>query len=435
MKKSKKFILFFSWIIFWSAFSFVWFYIFFENYIDNRSNEILLDTSNILNNIKDTLWNINIWWLSKVNENSDKFSKIWDILNSQYYYEDFLDKEIMIEAALKAFVEAVWDPYNVYLTTSENQLFLEWLEWNKDFEWIWAVVSKRQDWVFIDEIIRWAPAFNAWLKPHDLIIEINWSWTASISLTEAVGMIRWEKWTSVQLRVIRYNNWERDLFDVEVVRDSINVPSVRGYLREVSWANIWYIQISIFWNDTERALRDVIQWILEDSSNSLDWVILDLRWNGWWFLPMAVSIASYFLPEWSVVVNTNYKVYSSEEFKSRSVNSNLSLYDIPVVVLIDWLSASASEIIAAALRDWIWAPLVWKKSFWKWSIQTLYDFSDNSSLKYTIWAWYTPMNESVDNIWIEPDYEIEYSLEMYQDNNIDTQLEKAEEVILNLINN
>lgn len=430
MEKTKKIILFFMWIIFWWGITFLWYSYYLDNHLSSYTDTtVRVDSTSLVQDIKDKFSSIG--WTSQEtleNENDrfDKIYQVWSILESEYYRSDELDFEDMFDSALRSFVEETWDPYNNYLSSEENQSFQEWLEWNQDFEWIWAVVTKRDNWVMIEELMPESPASSAWLLPMDIILEVDWESTSDLSLSEAVEKIRWEEWTKVELKISREEDWERETFTVEVERAEVNVPSVRWEKKDLNWNTAWYIQISIFWEDTQEALSNVIQDLQEET---LDWIILDLRWNWWGFLPMAVEIASYFLPEWDTIVTTDYTIQPWDEYNSSWYHQ---LQDKPVVILVDQISASASEIIAAALRENLDSQIVWEKTFWKWSIQTLHDFQDWSSLKYTMWKRFTPSWETVEWEWLEPDHKVEFDTDKYETENVDNQLEKAKEVLKEL---
>jgi carboxyl-terminal processing protease len=212
----------------------------------------------------------------------------------------------------------------------------------------------------------------------------------------------------------------------EVLRDKVLVPSVTSEI--FTWKNkIWYINISIIWEETEKLLKQNIN---DFKNQNIKWIILDLRWNWWWLLPIAVEISSHFVPKDKVIVTAKYKIFNDEIYSSKWYSD---LQNIPIVILVDWMTASAWEIIALALQEQIWAKLVWTQTFGKWSIQTMEEFTDTTSLKYTIWKRYSPSNKNIDKIWITPDYIIEFDKDKYIKDKIDNQLEKTKEVINQLI--
>ncbi len=426
MKKTRLLLFFLLWSLFWVVVSMLWLEMFFKymySWYGDDNQVVRLNTDNILTSLKNSLKTVD---MGISNDRYSKFDTIWNVLNKQYYDNNKLDFDKMLDNALKWYVDAIWDPYTVYFTTTENKWFQEDLKWEKDFEWVWAVVAKKEWWVMVEEVLKWLPAYKAWVKPLDLIIEINWEKTKDLTLVEAVWKIRGPKWTEVVLTIIR--KWVDEIMKITVIRDKVIIPSVMAKIHELTWwNNIWYINISIIWEDTEQAFKSSID---SFKDKNVKWIILDLRWNWWWYLPVAVTLSSYFIPKWQIVVTSKYRLYPDEVYKSEWY---WDLEWLPVIVLVDWLTASASEIITAALKDNIWATIIWTQTFGKWSIQTIADMKWWSSLKYTVGKWYTPKWVNVDQKWIDPDEVVELDEKLYKDSEIDSQLEKSKSKILEMI--
>lgn len=354
-----------------------------------------------------------------------RFDEVLETLNFLYYEQEKINTWKMIESALKAYVDALEDPYTSYLDAETNSWFQEDLKWEANFEWIGAVISKKDYYVLIEEIIKESPAFNSELLPLDRIVIIDETPTKDLSINEAVKLIRWPKWSTVSLWIERiHKDQTKEVLEKKVVRDSISIPSVSSKILE-SKEKIWYLEISLIGNETENLLKKELIKLQKEEIKKL---IIDLRWNGWWFLPIAVDIASHFVPRNKLIVSSKYKQLGEESFYSK-------WYEwpkVPIVVLIDKLTASAWEIIALALQEQIGAKIIWTQSFGKWSIQTMQDFQDWASLKYTIGNRYSPSGKNVDKIWVLPDITIEFDPELYKDEKIDNQLEKAKEIILTM---
>ena len=375
------------------------------------------------------------------NENMNKYlSTLWEkyyrmeeisyILENEYYDESFLswkDSE-MIENATKAFVDWLWDPYTSYLDEEQFSWLQSELVWEDSIEWIGAVVWKKDYYVQVEEIVKGSPAYKAGLQPLDRIIMI-WTWeTQDLTVTEAVKRIRWPKGSTVDLFVERVDKkWKKEYFHVEIERDVIDIPSVKSKILEKDWVKIGYIEVFSFWDQTNKLFTHAISEILLEK---VKWVIIDVRWNGWGLLTSAVQLAWHFIPQWELIVKSKYKKFKDTDYLSEWF---WELENMPTVILIDGLSASSSEILTLALKEKQWATIVWKQSFWKWSIQTLFDFDDGTSLKFTVWKWFSPNGVSVDDEWIKPDVEESVDLTGYIENWIDSQLEKAKEVLLEKI--
>jgi carboxyl-terminal processing protease len=357
-----------------------------------------------------------------------KFSELFSLVDELYYRSDDLplDKDAMYESAFKGFINGLGDVYTTYMTATENTKFTVDMEGSKEFFGIWAAIQKTSDGIKIDEVYKWSPAFVSWLEPLDVIVEIDGQSTLSMNVNEAVDLIRWPKWTTVTLAVRKH--FSNELVELTVTRDTITIPSVRASLLPLwtgSEKRALYIELSIFGDDTvdvlHRALDDVLVW-----GATYDALIVDVRGNWGWYLPKAIEIASYFLPKGVLVTTARYNAFQDETFLSMGKDRLVSR---PTVVLLDRMSASASEIVAAALRDHIWAVLVGTQTFGKWSIQSLHDLPDGSSLKITIGNRYTPSDISVTGIGLTPDIIIPFDKEAFG-MGVDSQLHAALDYLL-----
>ncbi len=353
-----------------------------------------------------------------------KENYLYRLLDQRYYDQAKVDRTQMQENALKWFVEAIGDPHTEYLTKQENEVFDESMEGTQHFEWIGAVVSKKKDGIMIAEILKWSPAFVAWLQPLDIIIQIEDESTQNVSLTDAVKKIRWPKGSVVKLWIFRQRTeWdEPEVLEVEVTRWTIDVPSVKIELLPYNSGSVAHIEVAIFGEDTIAKLQEALL--------QLDWtynaVILDLRGNGWWYLPTAVQLASFFLPKNEVVTTAKYTILPDEVLRSQGYETFTGKQ---VVVLVDGMSASASEIVAWSLQQRGRAVVVWTQSFGKGSIQTIEKLNDGSMLKYTIGRRYLPNDTTIDEVGLTPDVEVAYDRDLFLTGWVDTQMQKAIEVL------
>lgn len=356
----------------------------------------------------------------------DKFDSIYEILSENYYLETWsIDPSDMLEWALHGFVWWLDDPHSVYFDAEENQSFNEDLKWNYDFEGIWAVINKRDNNIEIAEVINDSPAYFAGLRPFDIILEIDSKKTDGMSTYDVVSLVRWTGWTQVNLTIYQYK--EKTIKQFSITREKISIPSVTYKLYEYDSKKIWYISISTIWENSAEKFKEAVA---QSKTDQVWGIIIDLRWNWWWILPIAVDIASHFIEKWKMITFTKYASIPNEEYPSIWYDD----ISVPTVILIDELTASASEIIAQALHYHKWVQLIWAKTFGKWSIQTLFDLHDGSSIKFTIWKRYWPDWSNVDWIGIDPDVEVEFDLKWREENNTDNQLEKAKEIVSKMIN-
>ena len=258
---------------------------------------------------------------------------------------------------------------------------------------------------------------------------INSGSTKDLDVNEAVSKIRWPKWTSVTLTIERLSkDGSKNILEKNIVREKLIIPSVKWEI--ITWSKgqlFWYINISIIGEETENLLKQTLQTF---QGQDIKGIILDLRGNGGWLLPVAVEVASHFIPKDSLVVSTKYTTFEDEELLSKWY---IGFQWLPIVVLVDGLTASAWEIIALALREQIGAQLIGTQTFGKWSIQTLDEFEDWSSLKYTVGKRYTPNGTSIDTTWALPDILVDFDQNAYLTRAIDNQLQKAKDVLETMI--
>ena len=368
-------------------------------------------------------------------ENIDKlkkFNTIKQVLDTQYFDPSLISGSKMWDAALQAYVAALGDPFTVYLTAKDNETLHKALKWSSDFQWIWAVVTKVPEWVMIEQVIKWGPAFKAGLKPLDIILQANGVDLSKLPLWEAVDKIKGPAGTTVELTIKR--DWK--VFKIKVKRAKIVLKSVNSKIITYKWKKFWYIDISSVWEETYDEFKKQLDDLLKQK---ISWLIVDLRWNGGGYLDIGYKIWATWAKKWQIVVQTKYRNPLYNQIY-RALKTG-KLHWFPTVVLIDGYTASAWEIITAAIKENNpkTVKLVWTKTFGKWTIQTLKEFQDGSSLKYTIWKWYTPNWENVCKKgvlpwkWIKPDIEVKFDAEKYKKTLIDNQLEKAKEVLYDMI--
>lgn len=372
--------------------------------------------------------NIEINWINQENKkiNLEKINKVINLIEKKWYESEKLNDSKKLEDNLISWVvRTLWDPFSSYMPAQQSEDFAEDMAWN--FEWIWAELQMKDEMVVITSPLKWSPAIRAWLLPKDVILKVDWKDIVWQDLSKVVSQIRWPKWEEVVLNVFRKS--EKDKFwktlDIKIIRDTIHINSVKYELKKSSiWEPVWYISINQFWDKT---IEEFYEWLSEAEKDNVKYLVLDLRFNWWWYLDWAVWIASPFLEKWEIITTIKSKSWNRE---LRSVPFWKWFPNLPMAILINWWSASASEIVSWALRDHKKAILVWEKSFWKWSVQELVPFSDWSNLRITTAKWFTPNDQNIHQVWINPDVEIKRTYEDMVAKK-DPQLDKAIEILEN----
>ncbi len=344
------------------------------------------------------------------------FSSVQDVYDKlREKYDGKLDVQKLIDGAKRGMVEATGDPYTVYFTDDEAKQFFGDLEGK--FSGIGAELDKRDNQLIIVATIDESPARKAGLLASDAIVKVNDEDASSWSVEKAVSKIRGDKGTTVKLGIVRDNK----LQEISIVRDEIVTPSVT---HSINGDNIGYLRISRFAEgDTSRLAAAAAE---EFKSKGVKGVVLDMRGNGGGYLTAAQEVSSLWLKD-KVIVQERRDGVTQETLKS---GSNPILEGIPTTVLVDAGSASASEIVAGALRDNGAAKLVGVKTFGKGSVQDIVSLGSGGELKVTIAKWYTPNGKNINKEGIEPDVKVEISDDDLK-NGRDPQKDQAYSIVKN----
>lgn len=375
---------------------------------------------NLVNTVLDNYkYSIDINWSNNTVEQKKMiFSDVYKTLKSAHYDQENIDEVEMMNSAIKGLADWLKDKYTVYFPPTENKNFNESLTW--EYEWIWAYVDMETPGeIIIISPIVWSPAEKAWLKWWDIVTHVDGKKIEEDnSLQEAVSWIKWPAWTNVTLTIKR---WE-DIFDVTVTRWNIVIKDVEY---EIINSSTFYIQLKFFWPNTYADFKLALEELVKNKN--ITKVIIDLRNNPGWYLDQVTNMLSFFVPEWEPTAIVKYKVWT-HTYKSNW-NDLIDFSKYKLVILQNSWSASASEIMIWTINDYYpEATLVWENTFWKGSVQTMREYNDGSSLKYTIAKWFTWWSESwIDLVWIAPDIEIKLD-EYVTDRNNDPQFKKALEI-------
>lgn len=347
----------------------------------------------------------------------DKIKKIDNKLDGNYIEK--IDRKKMYESAVKGYVDALGDPYTNYMTTEEYAAFQQDLK--ATYEGIGAPleIDKDTNALTIVSPYKNSPADKAGLKTGDVILKVDGETIQNIPIEEVARKIRGNKGTTVVLSIQRKESERVKLIDVPVVRDTIVIPTIEAKMMK---DNIGYIAIFGFDEPTADQFKNELDKL---KNQNLKGLVLDLRGNPGGFLLTAQEIADEILST-GLVVYTEDKDGNREDFKATNPNA----LDVPVVVLVDKGSASASEILAGALKDHNKATIVGTATFGKGLVQQTFPFFDGSAIKITIAKYYTPSGAYIHSKGIEPDIVVELNENASRnDEASDNQLQKALEVM------
>lgn len=319
---------------------------------------------------------------------TSSLQEVYAALNAKF--DGKLDPQKLIDGAKHGMVSAAGDPYTVYMSPDEAKEFNNGL--NGTFEGIGAELGKKDDKLTVISTLDSSPAQKAGLMSGDVIVKVNNEDSADWAVDKAVTKIRGEKGTTVKLTILRGTETK----EITITRAAITDPSVKS---EITAGNIGVLKISRFDENTARLSRLAAE---DFKAKGVKGVIVDLRGNGGGLRDSAVDIAGLWMND-KVVMTERVNGKVTETLKT---DNNAILAGMPTVVLINGGSASASEILAGALKDNNVATLLGEKSFGKGSVQTIEQLSNGGVLKVTIARWYTPNGKNINKEGINPDTEV-----------------------------
>lgn len=340
------------------------------------------------------------------------------MLEQKYIGE--IDEEKLIEGAIKGYVEGLEDPYTEYLTKEEMQDFTE--ETSGEYVGIGVYITnyKTNNSILVVGVMKGSPALDAGMQAGDIIEKIDGTLYTGEQLNSATRVLKGQEGTNVKVTIVRDGKEE----ELNIVRKKITVDHVASQMLE---DNIGYIQVDSFDSGVADRAEEQLNELKEKGAKG---IILDLRSNGGGIVDEATGIADLFLNKGETVLITKGKSENEDETKAKK---DPIIKDIPLVVLVNQGSASASEILAGALKDKYGATIVGMNTYGKGVIQTLYSLSNGGGLKITTEEYYTPNHNKINKVGIKPDVEIELTKDSdgnYETEiNKDAQLLKAEEII------
>ena len=324
------------------------------------------------------------------------FWDTWDKVEQKYVDKKKLDPQRMLYGAIKGMVATLNDPYTFFLTPDENKETKNDLDGK--FEGIGAQLGLKDNRIIVIAPLKNSPAMRAGILAGDYVIAVDGQSTKDMTLPLAVSKIRGKKGTKIKLTFSR----DGKEFEKELVRDQIQVDSVELTFEK---PNIAHLKVNQFGDNTNSEWDKAVDTIASKyQSKQIKGLVLDLRDNPGGFLESSVYLASEFLPVGKLVVKQES---TTGENRDYSVERSGRLLDIPIAVLINQGSASASEILSGALRDYKRATLIGVKSFGKGSVQEALDLQSGAGLHVTVAKWILPKGEWINGKGITPAIVIE----------------------------
>lgn len=347
-----------------------------------------------------------------------KLEKLENAIDT-YYYGEEVSAQDQREGIYKGLVASLGDPYSEYYTAEELEDVQNSTQGISYGIGAYISLNKQMDMAMISGIIEDTPAQEAGLREGDIIYKVDDVSTQGMSLTRVVSYVKGREGTSVHLTI--YREGEPDYLEMDVVRSKLieNVTVDYGMLRDTD--SIGYLRIREFDDVT---LDQYLEAMAELKGNGMKALVLDLRSNPGGNLTSVVDIARRILPE-GMIVYTEDKAGNRREHTCDGTSE----LKMPIVVLVNEYSASASEILAGAIQDYNKGTILGTTTYGKGIVQNIFDLHDGTAMKLTISAYFTPSGRNIHGVGIKPDIELEYDYEAYEADGTDNQVNKAIEVL------
>lgn len=351
-----------------------------------------------------------------------KFSKLFYIRNQLYKeYDGNIDDSKLLDGAIKGMTNALGDPYTVYMNKEDYTEYTT--SFSGEYTGIGIQVEVKDNKIYVVSVFDGSPAKKAGVTIGDYIVKVNKGDVTGEELDKAISKIKGQKGTSVLITIERKGKF----IDMNITREEIKTSPVNGKIID---GNIGYIILSRFNESSAEDLKNELDSLNKKGMKGL---ILDLRGNPGGALDQCVDIASEFIDKGKTILTVKDKNNSSQVYKSKGGDYT----KIPLTVLVDENSASASEVLTGALKDYKRAVVVGTKTFGKGIVQEMLNTGNGSVLKVTYAKYYTPNGNYIHKIGLEPDIKVVYDqklLEQPYDEKKDPQLSKAIEVIRDKLN-